>query len=231
MLSFTYESRNHSRKVVFVGNPNVGKSVFFGVFTGRYATVSNYPGTTVEVSRGEARIKGQIVSLIDSPGINSVIPTSEDERVTRDILVKEKLDGVVQVIDAKNFRRGLLITLQLAEMGSPFVVALNMFDESGERGITIDTERLGELTGLDVVPTIATQRWGLDRLKDKALEGRVSTLSVQYPAPIEEGIKAIEKILPKELAPKKAVAIMLLSGDDSLLPWLYQGNNPEAIKR
>ncbi|MEK7314532.1 MAG: ferrous iron transport protein B, partial [Deltaproteobacteria bacterium] len=218
-------------KVVFVGNPNVGKSVFFGVFTGRYATVSNYPGTTVEVSRGEARIKGQIVSLIDSPGINSVIPTSEDERVTRDILVKEKLDGVVQVIDAKNLRRGLLITLQLAEMGSPVVVALNMFDESGERGITIDTERLGELTGLDVVPTIATQRWGFDRLKDKALEGKVSTLSVQYPAPIEEGIKAIEKILPMELAPKKAVAIMLLSGDDSLLPWLYQGNNPEAIKK
>ena len=220
-----------SRKVVLVGNPNVGKSVFFGAFTGRYATVSNYPGTTVEVSRGSARVKGQSVSLIDSPGINSVIPTSEDERVTRDILVKEKLDGVVQVIDAKNLRRGLLVTLQLAEMRSPLVVALNMFDEAGERGITIDIEKLGELTGIDVVPTIATQRWGFDRLKDKALEGKVSTLSAQYPAPIEEGIREIEKILPEGLGPKKAVAIMLLSGDDSLLQWLYEGNNPEAIKK
>src|SRR3989337_2760187 len=225
------DQETHPRKVVLVGNPNVGKSVFFGVFTGRYATVSNYPGTTVEVSRGSARIKGRSVSLIDSPGINSVIPTSEDERVTRDILVKEKLDGVVQVIDAKNLRRGLLVTLQLAEMRSPLVVALNMFDEAGERGITIDIEKLGELTGIDVVPTIATQRWGFDRLKDKAFEGRVSTLSAQYPAPIEEGINAIEKLLPSGLGPKKAVAIMLLSGDDVLFKCFKKAIIRRALKR
>src|SRR3990172_7867260 len=101
--------------IVLLGNPNVGKSVIFGLLTGKYVDVSNYPGTTVEISRGTMPFykDGKWV-LIDSPGINSLIPRSEDERITRDILLDKKHEGVVQVVDTKNLKRELLITLQLS---------------------------------------------------------------------------------------------------------------------
>ena len=95
-------SGGDSKTMVLVGNPNVGKSVIFGILTGRYATVSNYPGTTVEVSKGSAAIKGKNYLVIDSPGVNSLLPMSEDERVTRDILLNRDIDSVVQLFDSKN---------------------------------------------------------------------------------------------------------------------------------
>ncbi|HHT9151264.1 MAG TPA: FeoB small GTPase domain-containing protein, partial [Candidatus Wujingus californicus] len=97
-------------KVALVGNPNVGKSVIFGLLTGKYVTVSNYPGTTVEVSRGVSKGIDGGVEVVDTPGVNSLIPLSEDERVTRDMLFEECDKHVVQVVDAKNLNRGLLIT-------------------------------------------------------------------------------------------------------------------------
>ncbi|MEW6715781.1 MAG: FeoB small GTPase domain-containing protein, partial [Nitrospirota bacterium] len=89
-------------KIYLIGNPNVGKSAVFGLLTGRYVTVSNYPGTTVELTRGEATIHGENVIIIDTPGVNSLIPMSEDEKVTRDILLDEKAEAVVHVVDTKN---------------------------------------------------------------------------------------------------------------------------------
>ncbi|MBI5598992.1 MAG: ferrous iron transport protein B, partial [Deltaproteobacteria bacterium] len=192
----------------------------FGALTGRYATVSNYPGTTVEVSRGSSRLKDQECSVIDSPGVNTLAPTSEDERVTRDILLNEGADTVVQVMDAKNLRRGLLITLQLSEMGIPSVIALNMYDEAGERGIAINTGRLEEALGADVVPTIATQKWGLPGLKERMLSGRVPLSGVVYPRAIDDGIRSIEALLPKTLRGRSGIATMLLCADSTLDPWL-----------
>ncbi|MBE9531989.1 MAG: 50S ribosome-binding GTPase, partial [Proteobacteria bacterium] len=168
--------------MVLVGNPNVGKSVIFGILTGRYATVSNYPGTTVEVSKGNATIKGKVYKVIDSPGVNSLLPMSEDERVTRDILLNRDVDSVVQVFDSKNLRRGLLVTLQLIEMGLPLSLSLNMYDEAGERGISVDAKKLGEITGLSVVKTIATQRWGIDELKSSVSKHQHGTFEIEYPA-------------------------------------------------
>ena len=129
-------------RIALVGNPNVGKSVIFGWLTGKYVTVSNYPGTTVEVSQGNIKLEGRKGVLVDTPGTNSLIPMSEDERVTRDILLEEGDLKVIQVGDAKNLRRALGITLQLAEMEKPVVLVLNMADEAQERGIAIDRERL-----------------------------------------------------------------------------------------
>src|SRR6185436_1919217 len=105
------ESTSRGR-IVLVGNPNVGKSVIFGYLTGRYTIVSNYPGTTVEVARGEMRLGGRTWEVIDTPGTNSLVPQSEDERVTRDILLRERPDVIVQVADAKNLRRTLLLACQ-----------------------------------------------------------------------------------------------------------------------
>ena len=219
-----------ARRVVLIGNPNVGKSVVFGALTGRYATVSNYPGTTVEVARGRAWIRGEECLVIDSPGINTLVPTSEDERVTRDILLKENAGSVVQIIDSKNLRRGLLITLQLSEMMIPAVISLNMYDEAGERGITIDAGRLSDVFGVDFVPTIATQRWGIDKLKDLAFSKKVPRLRVVYAPLIEEGIGRIEGLLPENLAGKRGIASMLLSGDDTLGEWLGKNVAPENIR-
>ena len=150
--------------VVLVGNPNVGKSVLFGALTGRYATVSNYPGTTVEVTRGTLTRNGQARPLVDTPGVYSIVPLSDDERVTRDILLDQEHAIVVQVVDAKNLARGLLITLELAEAGVPCVLTLNMADEARARGIEVDTVRLAERLGVPVAATVATRGDGLDDL-------------------------------------------------------------------
>jgi Fe2+ transport system protein B len=111
-----------SKKAVLIGNPNIGKSLIFGCLTSRYVTVSNYPGTTVEITLGKMKIGSEVISLIDAPGINSLTPISEDGRVLRDILLKENIPSVIQVVDAKNLERGLYITTQPAEMSPPFPI-------------------------------------------------------------------------------------------------------------
>ena len=152
-------------KIALVGNPNVGKSVIFGLLTGRYVTVSNYPGTTVEVSQSNVAIEGQRFLIVDTPGVNSLLPMSEDERVTRDILLDERPQAVLQVGDAKNLKRTLAITSQLAEMGLPVVLDLNMMDEAMDRGISVDMDSLKDIIGADVTGTVAPERKGLKELR------------------------------------------------------------------
>ncbi|MBI5344907.1 MAG: ferrous iron transport protein B [Deltaproteobacteria bacterium] len=218
------------RTLILIGNPNVGKSVIFGALTGRYATVSNYPGTTVEVSRGPSTISGGPVDVIDSPGVNSLVPMSEDERVTRDILLNTDIATVVQVIDAKNLRRGLLITLQLIEIGLPATLVLNMYDEAGERGMTIDLDRLTEATGLNAVPAIATQRWNLDKIKAVFSLHRRPEARLRYPDAIEDSIGKIALRLPELRISPRSAAIMLLSGDATMREWLSGKISHEAVK-
>src|SRR4051812_34694228 len=146
--------------IALVGNPNVGKSALFGALTGRYVTVSNYPGTTVELSKGTTEVGGQRTTLIDTPGTGSFLPSSEDERVSRDVLLSGQARRALVVADAKNLDRGLLLALQLAEMQLPFVLCLNMMDEAVARGRTPDTARLAAQLGVDVVPTVAVRRGG-----------------------------------------------------------------------
>jgi len=210
----------YSGWLALVGNPNVGKSVVFGALTGRYATVSNYPGTTVEVSRGTLRSGAKKIGVIDSPGVNSLVPMSEDERVTRDILLNEEVVAVLQVMDSKNLRRSLLIAVQLVEMGLPLVLALNMYDEAGEKGITIDVDGLSRTLSLDCIPTIATQRWNIDKLDGSVDKARVSDFQIRYPEAIEDGIGAIASRLPGAHISGRSLAIMLLSGDSTLKKWL-----------
>jgi len=220
-----------AKRLILVGNPNVGKSVIFGVLTRRYVTVSNYPGTTVEVSKGNATIGGERYTVIDTPGVNSLVPMSEDERVTRDILLSEKADSVIQVADTKNLRRSLLISIQLAEMGLPFSLALNMIDEARSRGWSVDIDKLAMLLGIDVVPTIATQRWGMDNLVKTVSSQRSSHFKISYTQDIEDAVQVIESLLPEAFISKRAIALMLLSGDETLNSWLHKNLSDEAIKK
>jgi ferrous iron transport protein B len=153
------------RRVVLLGNPNVGKSALFNALTGLRATVSNYPGTTVEVYRG--RLTDSETEVIDSPGLNSILPLSEDERVTWDLVQSvrdEEGSVVVQVADAKNLRRALLLTLQLGQLEVPTVLVLNMADEAEARGIRIDLGGLEEALGVPVRATVATRGTGVEAL-------------------------------------------------------------------
>ena len=154
-------------RIALVGQPNVGKSVVFGRLTGRYVTVSNYPGTTVAVTRGRAPVGAEVCDIIDTPGVNSIGGCiSEDERITRDVVAGDQSDVIVQVADARNVRRALMLTSQLATFGKPMVLALNMVDEAFERGISIDAAALAVELRIPVVELIAVEGSGLAELRD-----------------------------------------------------------------
>ena len=208
-------------KVLLIGNPNVGKSALFGLLTGKYVTVSNYPGTTVEVTYGNAVLNKVKSLVIDTPGVNSLVPMSEDERVTRDMLLSDRHGVVVQVADTKNLRRGLLITLQLAEMGVPFILDLNMDDEARSRGIVVDQEKLSHLLGIEVVKTVAIRKSGIDKLLKGIQRPRESAVSVRYDEGIEGAVRDITALLPEAPISGRSLALMLLSGDESLKTWLH----------
>jgi len=214
-------------RLALVGNPNVGKSVIFGALTGTYATVSNYPGTTVEVTRATARFDSGI-EIIDTPGVNSLLPQSEDERVTRDILLSG-IDGVIQVADAKNLPRALILSLQLAEAGVPFVLVLNMMDEVAERGLTIDTRRLSSLLGVTVLETVAVHGHGLRALREAPAAMRISHYHTRYPAAVQRALLRIERWLTGFPVGQRALALMCLAGDESLRPWLREHLDAMAL--
>ena len=210
--------RPRFHRIALVGNPNVGKSVIFGALTGTYATVSNYPGTTVEVARAAARVEPG-VEVIDTPGVNSLMPNSEDERVTRDILLAG-VDSVVQVADAKNLPRALVLSLQLAEAGLPFVLVLNMMDEAADRGLAVDSAKLSAELGVPVLPTIAVTGQGLGALGSALRNAAVSHVHTRYPAAVERALLQIERRLAGFHVGPRWLALMCLAGDETLQAWL-----------
>jgi ferrous iron transport protein B len=221
------DEKETEKRLILVGNPNVGKSVLFHVLTGRYVTVSNYPGTTVEMSVGRMSVDGDRFVVYDTPGINSLLPTSEDEEVTRNIVFEGKADAIVQVADSKNLRRALTISIQLAEMGLSYVLDLNMEDEASSRGIQVDTEKLSEILGVDVVSTVATQREGIEGVIRGISGTKRPGILVRYSDDIEAAIREIEPYLPETNIAKRFLALMLLSGDRSLLPLLKESLGSE----
>jgi ferrous iron transport protein B len=218
-------------KIILIGNPNVGKSVIFGQLTGRYVTVSNYPGTTVEVSRGEIRDRGKSVEVIDTPGVYSLLPMSEDERVTRDILMREPGARILQVCDAKNMRRSLLITIQLVEMKVPFLLAVNMADEARNRGVMPKLDGMESRFEVPAVATVAVRKKGVDRLLPLLDVAGSSPVRIHYGDSIEPAISRMEQLLPAATPiGKRALALMLLCGDDSLTPWIAEHVDGENIR-
>lgn len=171
------------RTLLLVGNPNVGKSVLFSKLTGKFVIISNYPGTTVEITRGEMQHDGETLTVIDSPGVNELAPRTGDARVTCDVLRDNPDATVIQVADAKNLRRALLVTHQLARQRRRVVLVLNMMDELDKCGGRIDTRRLGELLGVPVVPTIATSSTGIHLVQKNLATAAVPQLDGADPLP------------------------------------------------
>jgi len=213
-------STDNKLNVALIGNPNVGKSVIFGVLTGKYANVSNYPGTTVEVTRSEGKLSKQPTVFIDTPGTNNLIPMSEDERVTRDILLNEPISSVLQVGDGKNLKRVLLLSLQIAEMRMPFVLNLNMMDETKQAGIEINIKKLSEILGISVNNSIAIRKVGTENLNKLLERANKSEYTIKYPSAIENAIKEISMLLEDTPIEKRAMSLMLMVKDKSLREWV-----------
>lgn len=150
------------------GNQNCGKTTLFNQLTGSNQHVGNFPGVTVDQKIGE--IRGQKdCSVVDLPGIYSIRPYTSEEIVTRDFILNEKPDGIINIVDATNIERNLYLTLQLIEMNIPMVLALNMMDEMRNNGGTVDISRMSEELGIPVVPISAIKNEGIEELLQTAL--------------------------------------------------------------
>lgn len=221
------------RPLLLVGNPNVGKSLLFTRLTNHYVTVSNYPGTTVEMTKATATIGADRRTLIDTPGINSLLPQSQDEIVARDLLVTNGNLDVLQVGDIANLRRTLLLTLQVSEYEVPFVVALNMADELGASGCGLDLGALSDALGVPVVQVSALRRWNIGRLKQELSRPAIGRFVTSYPAVVESALSEILAILREE-APALAnsgVGLSILAGDATLAPLLRAHLGARTIDR
>jgi ferrous iron transport protein B len=207
-----------AKKVALVGNPNVGKSVLFNALTGAYVTVSNYPGTSVEVARGNATIDGEHFEIIDTPGMYSILPITEEERVAREILLNERPYLVIHVLDARNLERMLPMTLQLIEAELPVVLVVNIMDEAARMGLEIDIPLLSEHLGIPVIGAATAKKVGLPEIR-AAIAGAPcsSTPPFRYSRLMEGDIAEVSGLLNGEyILSKKSLALLLLQGDDEV---------------
>ncbi|HCE45939.1 MAG TPA: ferrous iron transport protein B [Lentisphaeria bacterium] len=207
------------KKILIAGNPNVGKSVIFNDLTGSYATVSNYPGTSVEVSRGKGKIGSDEYDIIDTPGMYSLIPITEEERVSQKIILTEKADVLIHVIDAKNLERMLPFTFQLLEAGLPVILVLNIMDEAEKLGMKIDIPRLESELKIPVIPTVSVTGRGMDLLRGVIINYSADKdkFFLRYDKVIEEKIATMEALSKTEyMISKRAAAILLLQKDTGI---------------
>jgi ferrous iron transport protein B len=221
---------NSEGSIALVGHPNVGKSVIFQQLTGQHATVSNYPGTTVEVIRGVSRALSRTV-VVDTPGVITLPPVSEDEMVTAQVLLKEPLKAIVQVGDAKNLRRTLLLTVQLAELERPLVLALNMEDEAIQRGVSVNYALLAEHLTLPVIPTTAIRGQGIDKLTEAIISLSHPHFRMNYPADIEGFLAEFSTRTTKTPISPRSLGLAWLSGDSSVNTWLLENVSSDIFQQ
>ncbi|HHV49388.1 MAG TPA: ferrous iron transport protein B [Rhodocyclaceae bacterium] len=225
--------------ILLVGHPNVGKSVLFHRLTGAYVNVSNYPGTTVEVTQAPARFDAS-ATLLDTPGVLALPSRSDDERATMRALLNETSRCLVQVGDAKNLRRTLTLTALLAELGVPMVLALNMHDEAMARGVTVDIPALAEELAIPVLATVATGGEGMGELTSSIARAAVPDPLLHYDPLLEEEITilaaAIAAHAPHPSLAARGLAILFLGNDTEVDNWLRQHAGPayaqlDALRR
>ncbi len=210
-----------SIKIALVGNPNCGKTTMFNALTGANQYVGNWPGVTVEKKEGKLKDrKGEDIIITDLPGIYSLSPYTLEEVVSRNYLMDEQPDAVINLVDATNIERNLYLTTQVIETGLPVVIALNMADLIEKRGLRIDVKRLSMVLGCPVIETSALKKTGLKDVVDAAVK-RAHESSIKLPdeifsEDIEKSVSEIKEMLPSSI-PSKSVrwyAIKALEGDE-----------------
>ncbi len=189
-------------KVALAGQPNCGKSTLFNALVGYRSLTSNFAGTTVSYTRGQARINGNIIDLCDLPGLYSLIPANPAETSSRDSLLEDAWDVIINVVDASQLARSLELTLELSELERPMVVCLNMMDEAARKGMTIDVPELASALGLPVIETIASRGRGIVETMRAAIglvrkSGTGRSSRPVYPAEIEKPIEDLARWLDR----------------------------------
>jgi ferrous iron transport protein B len=219
-----------------VGNPNVGKSALFNALTGAYVVVSNYPGTTVDVTYGKTAVGERTVQVVDTPGMYSLMPITEEERVARTVLLRDRPDAVVHVVDARNLPRMLPLTLQLVEAGLPAALAVNMVDEAEREGMRIDAPALEAALGIPVVLTSAVSGRGVEELKGRLASflGRDGAASAsreiaRYEPSVEAALAELDPLLEDSLGlGVRSVGLLILQGDSELCELVTGGDGAKA---
>ncbi len=242
-------------RIGFIGNPNCGKTTLFNAFTGAKLKVANWPGVTVEKVEGAMKYHGHEFKLVDLPGIYSLTSYTMEEQVSRQYILSDEVDVIIDVVDASALERNLYLTLQLLELGKPVIMALNMMDIVEKRGMEIDLHRFPEMLGIPVIPVSARKRAGLDILihaaehhKDSShpegLEHNHSGVThhkhnhhkdyaMVYSDEIEDKIDQIKDVLKAnypEITNHRWVALKLLEQDPEITA-KYPVNLPEVLDR
>ena len=219
------------RTIALAGNPNSGKTTVFNKLTGSSQRVGNWPGVTID--RKEGRIKGvEDTVLVDLPGIYSLSPYSPEEIVSRDYIVNEKPDLILNVVDASNLERNLYLTVQLLEMGTPVVMILNMMDLAAAKGISVSAANLGRMLGCTVVETTASKGTGIDDVKKAlATASKVEPIPQRFEPSVEDAIAKAEEGIRSDLRPelRRWAAIKVIERDEKASEYVREGFDAEPI--
>ncbi len=220
--------------IALAGNANVGKSVIFNQLTGLHQHIGNWPGKTVEKAEGTLHFKGYTIDIIDLPGIYSLSTFSIEELISREYIAVERPDLVINIVDASVLERNLFFTLQMMELGTPMVMALNQMDMAKKKGIKIDHKKLQKLLGIPVIPTVAIKGTGVYELLERSVEiiekGGINPPEIKYGKEIEERTKKIAKLIEKIQFryPARWSATKLLEGDEQVKKEIRE-INPEIL--
>ncbi len=226
-------------RFALAGNQNCGKTTLFNALTGSNQHVGNFPGVTVDRKEGVLKGKGQTATVVDLPGIYSLRPYTQEEIVTRDYIIDEKPDGIINIVDATNIERNLYLTLQLLELRVPTVLALNMMDEVRENGGSINVKKMSDELGIPVIPISAAKGEGVSELIDKAIETAKNKILPQKhdfcteDSPVHRCIHAITHLIEDHAEkigiPPRFCATKLIEGGDNIADKLSLDENEREL--
>jgi ferrous iron transport protein B len=227
--------------IALAGNPNSGKTTIFNVLTGANQHVANYPGVTVEKKEGHFGYEGRTIRVIDLPGTYSLSANSPEEVVACNEIIEHKPDVIVNIVDASNIERNLYLFTQLAELGVPIIIALNMSDLAKNRGLIIDHRHLGRLLGVPVIPMIGNKKKGQDELLAAIVscaekEINCQPTAITYGAELDNELASINALIAKDTVkidgyPPRWLSLKLIEGDDSIKSILETHSQSDAINQ
>ncbi|MGL6297818.1 MAG: FeoB small GTPase domain-containing protein, partial [Methanobacteriaceae archaeon] len=231
-------------KTLLIGSPNVGKSLIFNKLTGINAIVSNYPGTTVDIDKGHFKHKGYDIEIIDPPGLYSLTTITEEERISKILILEDDYDLIIHVINARNIEKSIGLTLQLLEAGKDVILVANMMDEFEKAGFSIDKDDLESKLQCPIILSAASENRGMDELRDAIInfESLKSSISPQLSSPsssiehngesektglfkcinygveVESAISKIENLIKGNYSlSNRSISIMLLESDEDII--------------
>lgn len=239
-LARHWTGRDKNINVVFVGNPNAGKTTLYNNVSGSSEHVGNYSGVTVEAKEASFRFEGYKFNVVDLPGTYSLSAYSIEERFVREYIMDKAPDVIVNVIDASNLERNLYLSTQLIDMDVKGVIALNMYDELERSGAIFNYEELGRMIGMPIIPTVGSRSKGVKELLHEVIEvyeGRNKTVRhvhINYGKEVEEAIRAIREVLDEEkdltynISPR-CLALMLLEGDKGAVAFVNRDKQRDTL--